>query len=180
VLSQYINGIIPLNLKAVLRFADYLKADPLTLAPEWGDLIRMASSASTLYVVATMKKDGRLTMHLEPVALDGWIAPVATAKAIQVERDLSSKCPSGTILIFDEGKVLNKILVLSKRNNTYIVIDKRKMARVHVCEVSDLSLIDTETGEIVLAVSGSDDEPNFPRGVTVHPLIGRMCLAGVV
>jgi hypothetical protein len=180
VVSQYLNGIIPLNLKAVLRFADYLKSDPLTIAPEWEPLIRMASSANTLYVVATMRRDGKLTMHLEPIALDGWVAPVSTAKAIQVERDMGSKCPSGTILVFDEGKTLNKILVLSRRSNTYIVIDRRKMATVYVCDVKDLALVDTETGDEILSLSSPDTDPDFPRNVKVHPLIGRMCLTGVV
>jgi hypothetical protein len=180
VLSQYINGVIPLNLTAVIKFSSYLKVDPVVLAPEWGELLRIAGSASTLYIVATLKKDGRLIMHLEPVALDGWIAPVATAKAIQVERDIGSKCPRGTILVFDEGKHLSKVLVLSKRSNTYIMIDRRKTAKVFVCEVGGLSLIDTDTGIAVLDLSGSDTDPDFPKGVHVHPLIGRMCLSGVV
>jgi hypothetical protein len=153
----------------------------MKVAPEWEPLLSMAKSSGRLQKYATLKRDGTIMIHKDPIDLDGWIAPTPTARAIAVERDMSAKCPNGTILIYDAGKQENLVSVRNKHANTYIVVDDRKTRQaIYVCEVEGLNLVSIEDREPVVSLTGSDENPSFPNKLIVHPLIGRMCLAGSI
>lgn len=52
--------------------------------------------------------------------------------------------------------------------------------RLWVCEVEGRELVNIETRESVLTLTGADDNVEFPARVKVHPLIGKTCLTGIV
>lgn len=181
VISQYLNGKIPPNLKTVLRFCSELGLDPITIAPDWENYFAVAKLSGKLYKIADLQKDGTTVIFKDPVEIEGWMSPVPSARAIYAERFMSDKCPAGTILMYDEAKQYNKDKVLGNKQLTYVIDDERKTPRrLWVCEVEGRELVNIETRESVLTLTGADDNVEFPARVKVHPLIGKMCLTGIV
>jgi hypothetical protein len=73
--SQYINGHIPLNIEAQLRFADYLEVVPTAIWPDWefrhlvpGRLTPEAIEVAALYMdlAASVKETARHLLHSLP------------------------------------------------------------------------------------------------------------------
>lgn len=180
--NQYLKGSVALNVKSTLRFAELLKVDPASIYPELEAYFSLAKHSSKVKVEATFTKDGRLVKPNFEKELD-WTAPVPNARVIVMEKDLGPSCPQGTMLVYDADKVANAYEVLANPHIWYVVDNIRgKRFKIYPCKVSvlDKMMRFIEDGSDVLDLSTANEFGKLPNGVTIHPVIGKMCLTGLI
>jgi transcriptional regulator with XRE-family HTH domain len=171
-ISQYLNGFIPLNVKMILEFSRLLEVDPIEIAPHMMDIIEAARHGNTLRQNAVITKEGRTVILLEPKDIPGWSVPTPTARAILVERRVGEDCPAGTTVIYDTAVELPRDVITSKRNSLFVVETPGKSAGLRLARLQDDSLADAETAAVICALDDLDK-------VKVRPVIAKMCLTGV-
>ena len=179
--NQYLKGTVALNVKSTLRFAELLKVDPASIYPELEAYFSLAKHSSKVKVEATFTKDGRLVKPNFEKELE-WTAPVPNARAILMEKDLGPSCPKGTILIYDADKSSSIYEVLANPGIWYVAANLRgKRFPLYPCKVSlvDKVLRFIEDDTTVLDLTTANDLGVLPNGVTIHPVIGKMCLTGL-
>jgi transcriptional regulator with XRE-family HTH domain len=180
--NQYLQGTVALNVKSTLRFAELLRVDPSYIFPELEAYFSMAKHASKVKKEAVFTKDGRLVKPKFDEELE-WTAPVPNAKAILMEKDLGPSCPAGTMIIYDSDRTLNVFEVLANPGYWYVAVNvKGKRYPLYPCRVSmgDKTLRFIEDDIVVVDMNLADDMGKLPNAVAVHPVIGKMCLTGLV
>lgn len=176
-ISQYMNGHIPLNLKFVLLFSKALEVPPVEIYPELSDLYEMAKTSQKLRVTAIFTKDNRKMILRMPEDIEGWMSPSATAKAIRVDRDYGEgTCPTGTIVVYEEAKRLDHHYVMSNSKTLYVCQQRNNREELFIARVDrpNETLVDIDGGAVLCKL-----DIQMTTVFNVHPVIAKMCLNGI-
>lgn len=122
--SQYLNGVIPLNTDAVLQFAQVLQVDPAEIDPDiklrWLTTVKLkVLNVHDTYIDAPTQYAGCLAFRVDAAVAKEHSPALSTGDTLIVKRDLAAIPKERTCLFLrDSETVIGRVVSITSENFT--------------------------------------------------------------